>query len=124
MPFSMTIVCQDSLSLEGQQPACRLAGGPQSEKVFRDPVRGWGWGIPMWVGIYGVSQSEQVSSGHMRLFHAHTKLAIMALMPTLCSHIFAVIFIITVLGNVKLDLCKLIKRIIFQSCRLHWSFKF
>ena len=58
MTFSMTIVCQDSLSVEG-------LGGPQGEKIYPDPVRVWGWGFPMWVGVYGVSQSEQVSSGRV-----------------------------------------------------------
>ena len=56
----------------------------------------------------------------IRLFHEHTKLAIMALMPTLCSYIHSFLHYLyhEVLANVKLDI-NWCKRITFQGYRHH-----
>ena len=60
----------------------------------------------------------------IRHFHKHAKLAIMALILTLYSHIFAVFFIIyldfKVLGNVKLDMS--VDKGNYLSILQTWSF--
>ena len=60
-------------------------------------------------------------------FHKHTKLAILALLPNVCSHLFTVSFFISniclVLVHAKLDISGC-NRIILQGCRPHWLSSF
>ena len=63
---------------------------------------------------------------YTRVFHKHTKLAILALLPTLYSHIFAVLLLYLnsiMLVNLKLDVTGY-GRTAFQGCILNWYSSF